>query len=61
MFDEQSRLSKQITVKTLLNSKMADGSPVRDHVLYIMSLLNELEVLGAVIDKKSKFNSFHDC
>ncbi|XP_009780155.1 uncharacterized protein [Nicotiana sylvestris] len=33
---------------------MAEGSSIRDHVLKIMSLLNELEVLGAVIDKESQ-------
>ncbi|XP_070025936.1 uncharacterized protein [Nicotiana sylvestris] len=33
---------------------MAEGLSARDHVLKMMSLLNELEVLGAVIDKKSQ-------
>ncbi|XP_018622726.1 uncharacterized protein [Nicotiana tomentosiformis] len=33
---------------------MAEGSSVRDYVLKIMSLLNELEVLGAMIDKESQ-------
>nr|XP_016511526.1 PREDICTED: uncharacterized protein LOC107828674 [Nicotiana tabacum] len=30
------------------------GSSVRDHILKMMDLLNELEVLGAVIDKESQ-------
>ncbi|XP_019233294.1 PREDICTED: uncharacterized protein LOC109213910 [Nicotiana attenuata] len=50
MFGEQNRAAKQTTMKALLNTKMAEGSSVRDHVLKMMSLLNELEVLGAVID-----------
>ncbi|XP_009765482.1 uncharacterized protein [Nicotiana sylvestris] len=54
MFDEQNRAAKQTTMKSLLNTKMAEGSSVRDHVLKMMSLLNELEVLGAVIDKESQ-------
>nr|XP_009769131.1 PREDICTED: uncharacterized protein LOC104220030 [Nicotiana sylvestris] len=52
MFGEQNRVAKQTTMKSLLNTKMAEGSSVRDHVLKMMSLLNEREVLGAVIDKK---------
>lgn len=54
MFGEQNRAAKQTTMKALLNTKMAEGSSVRDHVLKMMSLLNELEVLGAMIDKESQ-------
>ncbi|XP_016494090.1 uncharacterized protein LOC107813346 [Nicotiana tabacum] len=54
MFGEQNRAAKQTATKALLNTKMAKGSSVMDHVLKIMSLLNELDVLGAVIDKESQ-------
>nr|XP_016459490.1 PREDICTED: uncharacterized protein LOC107783044 [Nicotiana tabacum] len=54
MFGEQNRVAKQTSVKALLNTKMVEGSSVKDHVLKMMSLLNELEVLGAVIDKESQ-------
>ncbi|XP_009587131.1 uncharacterized protein [Nicotiana tomentosiformis] len=53
MFGEQTRAAKQTAMKALLNTKMAEGSSVRDHVLKMMCLLNELEVLGAVTDKES--------
>ncbi|XP_075074993.1 uncharacterized protein LOC142162628 [Nicotiana tabacum] len=54
MFGEQNRAAKQTTMKALWNTKMAEGSSVRDHVLKMMSLLNDMEVLGAVIDKESQ-------
>nr|XP_016459920.1 PREDICTED: uncharacterized protein LOC107783461 [Nicotiana tabacum] len=54
MFGEQNCAAKQTAMKALLNTKMAEGSSVRDHVLKMMGLLNELEVLGAVIDKESQ-------
>nr|XP_016442163.1 PREDICTED: uncharacterized protein LOC107767624 [Nicotiana tabacum] len=54
MFSEQNRAAMQTAMKALLNTKMAEGSSVWDHVLKMMSLLNELEVLGAVIDKESQ-------
>ncbi|XP_075091523.1 uncharacterized protein LOC142171728 [Nicotiana tabacum] len=51
MFGDQNRVAKQNAMKALLNTKMVEGSSVRDYVLKLMSLLNELEVLGANIDK----------
>ncbi|XP_075077007.1 uncharacterized protein LOC107828020 [Nicotiana tabacum] len=51
MFGDQNRAAKQTAMKALLNTKMVEGSSVRDHVMKMMSLLNELEVLGANIDK----------
>nr|XP_016475641.1 PREDICTED: uncharacterized protein LOC107797286 [Nicotiana tabacum] len=54
MFGEQKRVAKQTTMKALLNTKMAERSSVKDYVLKMMGLLNELEVLGAVIDKESQ-------
>nr|XP_016440244.1 PREDICTED: uncharacterized protein LOC107766047 [Nicotiana tabacum] len=54
MFGEQNSAAKQTAMKALLNTKIAEGSSVRDHILKMMGLLNELEVLGAVIDKESQ-------
>ncbi|XP_019264720.1 PREDICTED: uncharacterized protein LOC109242304 [Nicotiana attenuata] len=54
MFGEKNRTAKQTAMKALLNTKRAEGSSVRDYFLKMMSLLNELEVLGAVIDKESQ-------
>ncbi|XP_016493835.2 uncharacterized protein LOC107813136 [Nicotiana tabacum] len=54
MFVDQNRVAKQTAMKDLLNTKMVEGSSVRDHVLKMMSLLNELEVLGANIDKDTQ-------
>nr|XP_016502796.1 PREDICTED: uncharacterized protein LOC107820943 [Nicotiana tabacum] len=54
MFGDQNRAAKQTAMKALVNTKMIEGSSVRDHVLKMMSLLNELEVLGANIDKDTQ-------
>ena len=47
MFGEQNRASRQVAMRALLNTKMAEGTPVRDHVLNMIAHLNELEILGA--------------
>ncbi|XP_016455430.1 uncharacterized protein LOC107779498 [Nicotiana tabacum] len=54
MFGDQNRAANQIAMKALLNTKMVKGLSVRDHVLKMMSLLNELEVLGANTDKDTQ-------
>ncbi|KAH0725809.1 hypothetical protein KY290_001638 [Solanum tuberosum] len=54
IFGEQNRAAKQTTIKALLTTKMVEGSSVRKHVLKLMSYLNELEILGAEIDKESQ-------
>ena len=41
-------------MKVLLNIKMAEGTPVRDHVLKMITHLNELEILGAEINDESQ-------
>ncbi|KAL3370916.1 hypothetical protein AABB24_007773 [Solanum stoloniferum] len=41
-------------MKAILTTKMVEGSPVKDHVLNMMSYLNELNILGVAIDKESQ-------
>ena len=41
-------------MKALLNTKMAKGIHIQDHVLKMIAYLNELEILGAKIDGKTQ-------
>ena len=43
----------QDTIRLILNTKMAQGTPIREHCLKMISYLNTLEVLGADIDDES--------
>ena len=50
-----------------MNTKMAERTPLRDHILKMFDHLNTLEILGSEIDAKSQIdiilesqpNSFH--
>ena len=53
IFGEQGRFARQDTMRLLLNTKMAQGTPVREHCFKMISYLNTLEVLGANIDDES--------
>ena len=44
----------QKAMKDLMNTTMAKTTPIRDHVLKMIGLLNELEILGVEIDGESQ-------
>ena len=54
IFGEQNCAGRQVTMRALLDTKKAEGTPVRDHVLKMIAHLNELEILGAEIDDESE-------
>ena len=54
IFGEQGRSARQDTMRLILNTKMAQGTPIREHCLKMISYLNTLEVLGANIDGESQ-------
>ena len=54
MFGEQGRFARQETMRQIYNTKMAEGTSVREHCLRMISNLNTLEVLGVDIDGESQ-------
>ena len=50
MFGVQSRLAKQMVMKQIMNTRMSEGTPVRDHMIKMIRLFNELGDLGDDID-----------
>ena len=53
MFGEQGRSARQETIRQIYNTKMAEGTSVKEHCLRMISHLNTPEVLGADIDGES--------
>ncbi|XP_057981282.1 uncharacterized protein LOC131166725 [Malania oleifera] len=56
IFGDQNCAARQTVIKELMNTTMAEGTPVRDNVLKMIGLLNELEILGAEIDGETQVN-----
>ena len=50
IFGDHGRPTRQVAMQKLMGAKMAEGTPVREHVLKMIGFLNELETLGATID-----------
>ena len=48
--------SRQATIRVIMSTKMAEGTPIQEQILKMMDSLNELEVLGAEIDVESHIN-----
>ena len=53
IFGEQGHFARQETMRQIYNTKMAEGTSVREHCLRMISNLNTLEFLGANIDGES--------
>ncbi|KAL8091512.1 hypothetical protein AgCh_033945 [Apium graveolens] len=56
LFGDQNRAARQVAMKALMNTQMAEGTPVRDHVLKMMLHLNEIEILGAELDGETQID-----
>ncbi|KAL8098241.1 hypothetical protein AgCh_031118 [Apium graveolens] len=56
LFGDQNRAARQVAMKALMNTQMAEGTPVRDHVLKMMSHLNEIEILGVELDGETQID-----
>ena len=41
-------------MQRLMCAKIAEGTPIREHVLKMIGFLNELEALGATIDTQTQ-------
>ena len=54
MFGEQDRSARQETMRQIYNTKMNEGTLVREHCLRMISHLNTLDVLGVDIDGESQ-------
>ena len=54
MFGEQGRSARQKIMRQIYNTKMAEGSSIREHCLTMISNMNTLEVLDVDIDGESQ-------
>ena len=60
MFGQNTHFAREATLKRITDTKMEDGTRVRDHVLKMMDYLNEVEIHGVQIDDKTNINMVID-
>ena len=56
MFGQNTHFAREAALKRIMDTKMEEGTKVRDHVLKMMDYLNEVEIHGVQINDKSKIN-----
>ena len=56
MFRNQTHQAKQAAIQKLINYRIRLGSFIRVHVLEVITLLNDIEIMGALIDEETQVN-----
>ncbi|RVW59115.1 hypothetical protein CK203_104548 [Vitis vinifera] len=54
MFNDKGMPSRQSTLRTIMSTKMIEGTPIRDHMIHMITLFNKMEILGAKIDGETQ-------
>ena len=58
MFGDQTRQAKQAVIQKLMNYRIRPKTPIRVHMLKVIALLNDMEIMGALIDKETQVDMF---
>lgn len=56
MFGDKGRLTRQVVLGTIMNTKMTKGTPIRDQMVCMIKFLNKIETLQVENDGKTKVN-----
>ena len=43
MFGYKRKSTRQVFLRTIMNTKMIKGTPVRDHMMHVITLFNEMD------------------
>ena len=50
MFGNKGRLAKQVALKTIMDTRMIEGTTIRHHIICMFALFKEMEILEVEID-----------
>ena len=53
MFGGNNIPTRQATLKAVMNNKMSKRTPIKDHMICMIELFNEIKILGVKIDGKT--------
>ena len=54
IFGDQTRQEKQATIRKLINYRIRPETPVRVHMLEVITLLNDMEIMRELIDEETQ-------
>ena len=47
IFDDKGKSTRQVALRTIMNIRMIEGTLIRNHMIYIIKLFNEIKIFGA--------------
>ncbi|KAH6782252.1 hypothetical protein C2S51_007545 [Perilla frutescens var. frutescens] len=56
LFGHQNRSARHLAMQKLMDARISESTPVRDHVLIMMWYLAEIETLGGELDGDSQID-----
>ncbi|XP_077222147.1 uncharacterized protein LOC143855991 [Tasmannia lanceolata] len=56
IFGEQHRTARLLAIRGLISTNVVERTIVRDHMLKMMGYLNELDILGAIMDAATQID-----
>ena len=56
IFDDKGKSTRKVALKTIMNIRMTKGTLIKNHMVYMIRLFNEIKILVAKIDRKTKVN-----
>ena len=54
MFGGKGKPTMQVPLKAIMDAKMSEGTLIRDHMICMIELFNEMEILGVEIDGETQ-------
>lgn len=56
MFCHKGKSTRQVVIKTIMNTKIIEGTPIRKHLIHMIELFNEMKIHEVEITGETKVN-----
>lgn len=56
MFCHKGKSTRQVVIKTIMNTKIIEGTPIREHMIHMIELFNEMKIHEVEITGETKVN-----
>ena len=50
VFGDKGKLDRQVALRTVMNTKITERTPLRDYMIHMIILFNKIKIFGAKID-----------
>ena len=53
MFGDKGKPTMQFSLRFFMNTRMTKGTLVKDHIIHIIALFNEMKIFGVEINRET--------